>query len=96
MAVEFLLMDVPHGGGRRKSLVMKVDDPYKVTWDHVFSYIEQATGAPRRLFKGMTDRGLSVYGRMKAYPEFEYDKYRFSYLDGRLTDSAGISISFAP
>ena len=75
MPSEFLLMNVPHGNGMRKSLVMRVKDPYEVTWDLIFTYIEKVTGAPRRLFKGTSSTGGSIYGRNSSYPKFEYHKY---------------------
>ena len=91
MSNDIILSDVPTKYGK-KSLIMRAIQPEKITWDDIFSFIENKTTMPRKFIVGSKADGGYVYGKYNNHPPFNYIKHAFIDQDGAITNTALVNI----
>ena len=92
MTTDIILSQVPTSNNKKASIIMRTTDPYSVTWDLIFSFIEQHSKIPRKFVTGVDSNGKYIYGKKTSYPVWLYDDYRLRLKNGTLASGAFITI----
>ena len=96
MTVEIILSRVPMPHGKNTSFILRVDDPYNVTWEQIFTFCEKKSTLPRRFMKACNFDGKYIMGKTLSKEKVDYDKFRLCSQNGKYISSALISMSFTP
>ena len=96
MLTDIVLSKVPFPHGKNETIIMRVEDPTKVTWNSIFAFIEKQSQMPRCIMAGSDSKGKYIYGKYQKYPPWIYDNYRLCAMDGEYTVTALVNIHFTP
>ena len=62
MAVEIILSKVPMPHGKNSTFILRVDDPYNVNWEQIFTFCEEKSTLPRRFMRACNFNGKWIMG----------------------------------
>jgi hypothetical protein len=96
MPTDIILSKVPFPHGNSETIIMRVEDPTKLTWESIFTFIENRTNMPRCIIAGTDSNGKYIYGKCTEYPPWIYNNYRLSEVNGTKIASAFICIHSTP
>ena len=96
MSVEIILSNVPMPYGKNSTFILRVDDPYNVTWEQIFTFCEQKSQVPRRFMRACNFDGKFIMGKITHTNNINYEKFRLCSQDGNKISTALISIEFTP
>ena len=96
MSVEIILSKVPMAHGQNSTVILRVDDPYNVTWEQIFAFCEKHSQVPRRFMRACNFDGKFIMGKFTHKNNINYDKFRLSSQDGNKISTALISMEFTP
>ena len=96
MLTDIVLSKVPFPHGKNETIIMRVEDPTKVTWNSIFAFIEKQSQMPRCIMAGSDSKGKYIYGKHPTYPCWIYDNYRLCEPSGRKLESAVVCMHATP
>ncbi len=94
MSVDIILSQVPLPHGNKSTFILRVDEPYNVTWDQIFNFCEEKSKLPRRFIKACNFDGKFIMGKFSNKEKINYDKFRLRSQNGEYISSALISMGF--
>ena len=94
MPVEIILSKVPMPHGKNTTFILRIDDPYNVTWEQIFAFCEEKTKLPRRFMRACNFDGKHIMGKVSHKENINYDKFRLRSQGGVYINTALISMGF--
>tara|TARA_B100000676_G_C17263481_1_gene429379 strand:+ start:166 stop:468 length:303 start_codon:yes stop_codon:yes gene_type:complete len=94
MSVEIILSKVPMPHGKNSTCILRVDDPYNVTWEQIFTFCEEKSTLPRRFMRACNFDGKWIMGKFVNEEKINYDKFRLCSQNGEYISTALISMEF--
>lgn len=96
MSYDIILSKLPFQDGA-KTVIYRTETPNQVTWEDLFSFIEEKTKVPRKFISANDAWGRRIDGGKKdKYPGFKFDNYLMYSKYGVATNSAFITVSLKP
>jgi|UniRef100_A0A6C0C4F6 hypothetical protein len=96
MLTDIILSDIPFPHGKEETIIMRVEEPTKITWDSIFAFIEEKSQMPRCVMAGSDSNGKYIYGKYLEYPDWVYDSFRLCQSNGKMTSAALVRIHSTP
>ena len=93
---DIVLGNVPFINKVQKTIIYRPEKPKLTTWEDIFQFLESKGSLPRKFLTINDENGKKVYGKIKPYPPFNYEKLRLKDLKGVSTPTAMVTVYISP
>ena len=93
--MNLILGDVPTGYSAHpyRSLLLRIRQPYLLTWRDVFSLLNIMTGFPVNLFTIKANKRFIRFKEINSITPFKVENHRMHFQDGRVSNDIYIQVS---